>query len=82
MRAAVFHGPNQPLAVSEIRDPEPAAGEVLVRVAACGVCHTDLHYIDHAICCRVDGCSYYRGEVDAGMHLLYFINRMDPHTES
>jgi len=25
----------------------PAAGEILVRVAACGVCHTDLHYIDH-----------------------------------
>jgi 6-hydroxycyclohex-1-ene-1-carbonyl-CoA dehydrogenase len=47
VRAAVFHGPNRPLAVSEIRDPEPAAGEVLVRVAACGVCHTDLHYIDH-----------------------------------
>lgn len=47
MRAAVFHGPDRPLSVEEIPTPEPAAGEVLVRVAGCGVCHTDLHYIDH-----------------------------------
>jgi alcohol dehydrogenase, propanol-preferring len=47
MRAAVFHGPNRPLEVEEVRTPEPGAGELLVRVAACGVCHTDLHYVDH-----------------------------------
>jgi 6-hydroxycyclohex-1-ene-1-carbonyl-CoA dehydrogenase len=29
--------------------PEPGAGEILVKVAACGVCHTDLHYIDHGV---------------------------------
>ena len=49
MKAAVFHGPNIPLRLEEI--PEPAFGdhEVLVKVAACGVCHTDLHYIDHGV---------------------------------
>ncbi len=49
MRAAVFHGPNRPLAVEEVPRPRPGAGEVLVQVAACGVCHTDLHYIDHGV---------------------------------
>ena len=47
MRAAVFHGPGQPLRLEEVPLPEPGPGEVRVRVAACGVCHTDLHYVDH-----------------------------------
>ena len=29
--------------------PEPRVGEALVRVVACGVCHTDLHYLDHGV---------------------------------
>jgi succinate semialdehyde reductase (NADPH) len=33
------------LRVEELRDPEPRAGEVLLRIASCGVCHTDLHVI-------------------------------------
>ena len=47
MRAAVFHGPDRPMRVEEIPTPSPGPGEVLIRVAGCGVCHTDLHYIDH-----------------------------------
>lgn len=47
MKAAIFHGSGQPLTVEDVPTPEPAAGEVLIRVAACGVCHTDLHYLDH-----------------------------------
>lgn len=47
MKAAIFHGADRPLTVEEIPTPEPGPGEVLVRVAGCGVCHTDLHYIDH-----------------------------------
>ena len=49
MKAAVFHGPNRPLALEEGPRPRPGVGEVLVQVAACGVCHTDLHYIDHGV---------------------------------
>ncbi|HVC19070.1 MAG TPA: zinc-binding dehydrogenase [Vicinamibacterales bacterium] len=47
MKAAIFHAAHQPLEVTDIPTPEPKAGEARVRVAACGLCHTDLHYIDH-----------------------------------
>ncbi len=47
MKAAVFHGPERPLSVEEVPTPTAAVGQVLIRVAGCGVCHTDLHYIDH-----------------------------------
>jgi len=43
MKAAVISAANSGLHIEEIPVPEPKAGEVLVRVAACGVCHTDLH---------------------------------------
>lgn len=49
MKAAIFHGPNQPLKVEEVPTPAPGVGEILVKVAACGVCHTDMHYIDHGV---------------------------------
>jgi len=45
MRAAVLNGPGTELRVESIAKPEPKAGEVLLRVRACGVCHTDLHVI-------------------------------------
>lgn len=35
-----------PLAVEDVPAPEPGPGEVLVRVRACGVCHTDLHVVE------------------------------------
>jgi S-(hydroxymethyl)glutathione dehydrogenase/alcohol dehydrogenase len=43
MRAAVLEQFGQPLAVQEVELAEPRAGEVLVRLVACGVCHTDLY---------------------------------------
>ena len=43
MRAAVLEAFGEPLAVQEIDIAEPHAGEVLVRLEACGVCHTDLY---------------------------------------
>ncbi len=43
MKAAVLSAIGAPLAIEEIPVPMPRAGEVLVRVAACGVCHSDLH---------------------------------------
>lgn len=44
MRAVVFDGSS--LAPAEVRDPEPGPGELLIEVAACGVCRTDLHIVD------------------------------------
>ncbi|HEX3986483.1 MAG TPA: zinc-dependent alcohol dehydrogenase family protein [Acidobacteriaceae bacterium] len=47
MRAAVLHHPapiaERPLAIEECPVPRPGAGEVLLKVEACGVCRTDLH---------------------------------------
>jgi S-(hydroxymethyl)glutathione dehydrogenase/alcohol dehydrogenase len=43
MRAAVLEEFGAPLAVQEVELAEPRAGEVLVRLHACGVCHTDLY---------------------------------------
>jgi len=43
MRAAVLEEFGEPLAVQEVELAEPRAGEVLVRLHACGVCHTDLY---------------------------------------
>jgi S-(hydroxymethyl)glutathione dehydrogenase/alcohol dehydrogenase len=43
IRAAVLEEFGQPLVVQEIDLAEPKAGEVLVRLVACGVCHTDLY---------------------------------------
>jgi S-(hydroxymethyl)glutathione dehydrogenase/alcohol dehydrogenase len=43
MRAAVLVAASEPLEVREIRTPRPQAGEVLVKVIACGLCHSDLH---------------------------------------
>lgn len=43
MKAAVVHGFDKPLAIEEVEVPRPGAREVLVKIEACGVCHTDLH---------------------------------------
>ena len=42
----VLPASGRPLEQRELPDPEPAEGEVLVQVAACGVCRTDLHIVD------------------------------------
>jgi len=43
MKAAVVREFGKPLAIEEVEVPRPGAGEVLVRIRAVGVCHTDLH---------------------------------------
>src|SRR5688572_31479185 len=43
MRAAVLERFGEPLEVQEVDLAEPKAGEALVRLEACGVCHTDLY---------------------------------------
>jgi len=49
MKAAIFHGPNQLLKIEEVDIPKIEPHEILVKIAACGVCNTDLHYIDHGV---------------------------------
>lgn len=49
MRAAVLREPGKGLRVETIRTPRPKDGEVLIKVAACGMCHSDLHVIGGAI---------------------------------
>ncbi len=46
MRAAVLYEPNQPMVIEEVTLDEPRSGEVLVRIAATGICHSDYHVID------------------------------------
>lgn len=46
MRAMVLDRPKTPLAMRERQVPRPAAGEILIEIAACGVCRTDLHVVD------------------------------------
>ncbi|HUZ15925.1 MAG TPA: zinc-dependent alcohol dehydrogenase family protein [Gaiellaceae bacterium] len=42
----VLHAAGEPLRLEELPVPEPEPGQVLLRVAACGVCRTDLHVVD------------------------------------
>ena len=43
MKAAVVREFGKPLVIEEVPVPRPAAGDILVKIEACGVCHTDLH---------------------------------------
>jgi len=52
MRAALLDKPGAPLRIADVPEPEPADGQIRLRVHACGVCRTDLHLRD--------------GEVEAG----------------
>jgi S-(hydroxymethyl)glutathione dehydrogenase / alcohol dehydrogenase len=48
MKAAVLIQPGQPLEIEEVVISKPGPHEVLIRTAACGLCHSDLHFIDGA----------------------------------
>jgi propanol-preferring alcohol dehydrogenase len=45
MRAVRYHGPKLPLRLEIVPQPEPGPGEVLVKVTAAGICHTELHFL-------------------------------------
>ena len=44
MRAAVFHRSGLPLSIETIDDPQPLPSEMILKVCACGICGTDLHW--------------------------------------
>lgn len=46
MKAAIFHGPHQPLTIEDIEIDKPKGHEIVVKTMASGVCHSDLHFID------------------------------------
>ncbi|GAB3549615.1 S-(hydroxymethyl)mycothiol dehydrogenase [Actinopolyspora lacussalsi] len=49
VRGVVATGAERPVEVTTVRVPEPGPGEALVRVQACGVCHTDMQYRDGGV---------------------------------
>ena len=49
MKAAIFDGVGRPLRVDDVQAPHPAADEVLLRVAACGICGSDLHITEDPV---------------------------------
>jgi S-(hydroxymethyl)mycothiol dehydrogenase len=49
VRGVIASAANAPVTIETITVPDPGPGEALVRVLACGVCHTDLHYREGAI---------------------------------
>jgi propanol-preferring alcohol dehydrogenase len=52
MRAIAFEQTGQPLRLIERPVPEPAPGQLLLRVHACGICRTDLHLLDGEVVVR------------------------------
>jgi len=48
MKAAVLHAPRQPMTIEDVAIAKPKRREVLVRTAAAGLCHSDLHFIEGA----------------------------------
>ena len=49
VRAVVARSKGAPVTLESVLVPDPGPGEALVRVQACGVCHTDLHYREGGI---------------------------------
>jgi len=46
VKAAVFRGAQQPLYIEDVQLDSPGPREILVKTVACGVCHSDLHFVD------------------------------------
>ena len=63
-RGIVAMGRGEPVSLETILVPDPGPGEALVRVQACGVCHTDLHYREGGIS---DGFPFLLGHEAAGI---------------
>ena len=84
MKALVLVETNAPLQPLELPDPQPGSGEILIRVAACAVCRTDLHVVDgelpprkiplvpgHEIVGTVIGIGHDAGRFKLGLSLIH-----------
>jgi len=54
LKAAILKAAKQPLQIEDIPEPQVAAGQVLLRVRACGICRTDLHIVEGELPPRKD----------------------------
>ena len=52
MKAAVLYEPNTPLVIEDLHIDPPKAGEVKIKIAANGACHSDLHVMTGICVCR------------------------------
>ncbi|HEX3630440.1 MAG TPA: Zn-dependent alcohol dehydrogenase [Candidatus Dormibacteraeota bacterium] len=87
MKAAVCREFGKPLSVEELRIVEPGPGELRVEVKACGVCHSDITYMDgswggelpavfgHEVAGRVDAGGEGVTELQVGQHLIVSLMR-------
>ncbi len=73
MRAMLLNGPGQPLTAAELPVPAPGPGQLLVRVAACAVCRTDLHIADGDL-------PFPRGPVILGHEIVGVVAALGPDT--
>ena len=85
MRAIRYHGPKQPLRLEDVPIPSPGPGDVLVRVTAAGLCHTELHFLSgllnlgvapltlgHEVVGRVEGAGPGVGAVQPGDRVIVY----------
>jgi S-(hydroxymethyl)mycothiol dehydrogenase len=64
VRGVIARAKGEPVSVETVLVPDPGPGEALVKVQACGVCHTDLHYREGGIS---DGFPFLLGHEAAGI---------------
>ena len=74
MKAAVIREHGSPLSIEQVPTPRPGSDDVLIKVIACGVCHSDLHAIDGdwtpaAAIPLIPGHEVTGTVVDAGAHV-------------
>ncbi|MGI8998122.1 MAG: alcohol dehydrogenase catalytic domain-containing protein [Candidatus Limnocylindria bacterium] len=85
MRAIRLHAPGESMRLEDVPSPEPDGTEVRIRVAGCGVCHTDLHIVDgtqtrvslpvtlgHEVAGFVDAVGPEAGDTAIGQTLLVY----------
>ena len=78
IRAAVLHRSGQPLVIEELQLEAPRADEVLVRLVASGICHTDIHLCDGGIASPVVLGHEGAGIVEAVGPAVKGVKRGDP----